>query len=52
MRTVGVKLAPNGSLLIQAPKTKLSKAGEITDTTTLQAIRALMDSLVNMLLGN
>ena len=52
MLTVGVKLAPNGSLLIQAPKTKLNKAGEITDATTLQAIRALMDSLVNMLLGN
>jgi chromate reductase, NAD(P)H dehydrogenase (quinone) len=52
MCTLGVKLAANGSLLIQAPKTKLNKAGEITDTTTLQAIRALMDSLVNMLLGN
>jgi chromate reductase len=52
MRTVGVKLATNGTLLIQAPKTKISLKGEITDQPTLLAIRALMDSFLQLLSEN
>lgn len=49
MRTVGVRLAPNGSLLIQAPKTKISPAGEITDTATSDAINALIDAFLPLM---
>ena len=52
MRTVGVKLTDNGSLLIQAPKTKISIDGKITDEPTLSAIRDLMDALIGMLSQN
>ena len=52
MRTLTVRLAHNGSLLISAPKTKISKEGEITDAATLQAIRELMDAFLNMLSEN
>ncbi|MEO8173135.1 MAG: NADPH-dependent FMN reductase [Sediminibacterium sp.] len=49
MRTLGVKLAENGSLLISAPKNKVSIDGEITDKATLLAIRELMDAFIFML---
>jgi len=52
MRTVGVKLAKNGSLLISSPKTKLSVDGVITDKATLGAIHELMDAFIKMMLEN
>ena len=52
MQTVGVKLAAKGTLLIQAPKTKLSLRGEITDPSTLLAIRGLIDSFLQLLSGD
>jgi chromate reductase len=52
MRTLGVRLAENGSLLITAPKIKVSVDGEITDEATLLAIRKLMDSFIDMLSEN
>lgn len=52
MRTLGVKLAENGSLLITAPKIKVSIEGEITDEATLLAIGQLMDSFIDMLHEN
>ncbi|MES2332789.1 MAG: NADPH-dependent FMN reductase [Bacteroidota bacterium] len=52
MRTLYVKLAENGSLLISVPKTKLSADGVITDEATLLAIRELMDSFIELISEN
>ena len=52
MQTVGVKLAVNVTLLIQAPKTKTSSTGEITHQPTLLAVRTLMDSFLQLLSEN
>ncbi len=49
MRTLCVKISENGSLLIQAPKTKLSKEGKITDSATEEAIRVLMNDFLQLL---
>lgn len=49
MKTVGVKLGEKGSLLIQAPKTKITEDGTITDETTLALIKALMDDFLKLL---
>ena len=50
MRTIGVKMAVNSSLLIQAPKTKISIDGNITDDATQKAIRELIDSFLELLI--
>ncbi len=52
MRTVGVRLGEHTSLLISAPKTKLSMDGQFTDEPTRQKICELMDSFQQMLLEN
>lgn len=52
MRTVGVRLGEHTSLLISAPKTKLSMDGQFTDEPTRQKICELMDSFEQMLLEN
>ena len=52
MRTLYVKIADNGTLLITAPKTKLSIDGTITDQATLLAIRKLVDSFIKLLFTN
>lgn len=44
MSTIGAKIG--ASLLIEAPKTKISKEGKITDKTTLQKLEALMDTFI------
>lgn len=49
MRTVGVKLPAHGSLLISAPKTKVSENGVITDENTLAALKQLMESFLGIL---
>ncbi len=46
MRTVGAVWGQYGALLIQAPKTKISPNGKITDPSTHEALRRLMDELV------
>lgn len=48
MRTVGVKLAANGSLLIQAPKTKVNEHGDIIDDATLAAVKKLIDDFLSL----
>lgn len=52
MKTVGVKLAPGASLLIGAPRTKISIEGKITDEATMQSIRKLMDAFIGSMSGN
>ncbi len=52
MRTVGVRVGKPDSLLIQAPKTKISKEGEITDPLTLSQIRAITEDLLQRISGN
>ena len=47
MSTIGAKIS--GSLLIQAPKTKLSPEGKITDQATLSGIQQLMDVFISTL---
>ncbi|MEO7530211.1 MAG: NADPH-dependent FMN reductase [Sediminibacterium sp.] len=49
MRTVGVKLPENGTLLISTPKTKISTDGVITDEPTLMAIVELMDAFIQII---
>jgi chromate reductase, NAD(P)H dehydrogenase (quinone) len=51
MQTVGVSLGNNGTLLIQAPKTKISREGIITDPATLAQIRALTEDLLERIAG-
>lgn len=46
MQTVGVSLGNEGSLLIQAPKTKITKEGVITDPATLSKIKELTEDLL------
>ncbi|MES2005728.1 MAG: NADPH-dependent FMN reductase [Bacteroidota bacterium] len=48
MRTVGVRLGQQGSLLISAPKTKINMNGEITDTATASALAVLMDEFLEL----
>jgi len=50
MSTIGAKIA--ASLLIQAPKTKVSLEGNITDEATLSGIRELMDVFMGTLSEN
>ena len=50
MFTIGAKIGP--TLLIQAPKTKVSIDGVITDEPTLINIRQLMDTFMEMLSHN
>ena len=52
MRTVGVKLTGHTSLLISAPKTKLSIEGQFTDENTKQQVIELMDAFSQILLEN
>ena len=52
MRTVGVKSGEHSSLLISAPKTKVSIEGKITDESTHQNIRQLMESFLGILSEN
>lgn len=52
MKTVGVKLAPQASLLIAAPRTKISIEGKITDEATMQSIRQLMDAFIGSMSEN
>ena len=52
MKTVGVKLGEHSSLLISAPKTKISIKGKITDESTHQNIRQLMESFLGILSEN
>ena len=49
MKTVGVQLGEKGSLLISAPKTKLTIDGQVTDTATAAAITELMDDFLGIL---
>lgn len=49
MRTVGVKLAGNGTLLIQAPKTKINDKGVITDLHTVTSLKNLVDDFLALL---
>lgn len=49
MKTVGVQLGAKGSLLISAPKTKISPDGQITDTATEKAICDLADDFITLL---
>ncbi len=46
MKTVGVKVAEAASLLISAPKTKISIEGRITEEATMKSIRLLMDAFM------
>lgn len=50
MSTIGAKICT--SLLIQAPKTKLSPEGKITDESTLSDIQQLMDVFISALSEN
>jgi len=50
MSTIGAKIGP--SLLIQAPKTKISIEGKITDETTILKIGDLMNSFISSLSEN
>lgn len=50
MSTIGAKIGP--SLLIQAPKTKISAEGKITDGATLHKIQELMDAFISSLSEN
>lgn len=50
MSTIGAKTGP--SLLIQAPKTKISIDGKITDEATILDIRRLMDMFILLLSEN
>ena len=52
MKTVGVKVAEAASLLISAPKTKISIEGKITDDATMKSIRQLMDSFIGTMSEN
>lgn len=52
MGTIGAKIATATSLLIQAPKIKVSREGTITDKNTLQDIQQLMDAFIGSLSGN
>lgn len=49
MKTVGVQVGEKGSLLISAPKTKLTIDGQVTDAVTAAAIRELMDDFLGIL---
>lgn len=49
MKTVGVQLGQKGSLLITAPKTKLTIDGQVTDPATATAITELMDDFLGIL---
>jgi len=49
MKTVGVQLGEKGSLLISAPKTKLTIDGHVTDTATAAAITELMDDFLGII---
>lgn len=46
MKTLELNIPDRASLLIQAPKTKLTHNGEIHDAKTLEALRELIDVLV------
>lgn len=50
MSTIGAKIS--ASLLISAPKTKISTEGKITDEATLSGIRQLMDTFISTLSEN
>ncbi|MDE3251270.1 MAG: NAD(P)H-dependent oxidoreductase [Bacteroidota bacterium] len=52
MQTVGVSLGNTGTLLIQAPKTKITREGIITDPITLSQIRALAEDLLKRISGS
>jgi NAD(P)H-dependent FMN reductase len=52
MRTVGARLNNKCSILISAPKTKVSVDGQVTDENTLSAIRELMQTFLQMLQEN
>jgi NAD(P)H-dependent FMN reductase len=52
MKTVGVKLADAASLLISAPKTKISIDGQITDEATLKSIQQLMEAFIGTMSAN
>ena len=52
MSTIGAKIATATSLLIQAPKIKVSREGIITDKNTLHDIQQLMDAFIDSLSGN
>lgn len=47
MSTIGAKIS--GSVLIQAPKTKVNREGRITDDLTLLNIQRLMDTFISTL---
>lgn len=49
IKTIGARTSPETSLLIGAPKTKISVEGVITDETTLHQIRSLMDAFISLL---
>ena len=49
IKTIGARTSPETSLLIGAPKTKISVEGVITDETTLHQIRSLMDAFIRLL---
>ncbi|MBI2282480.1 MAG: NAD(P)H-dependent oxidoreductase [Bacteroidetes bacterium] len=49
MKTLGAQLSAKSSLLISAPKTKISPDGQVTDTATEKAIRELADDLIALL---
>lgn len=50
MATIGASIGPE--LLIQAPKTKISAEGKITDEATILKIGDLMDAFLGQLGGN
>lgn len=49
MKTVGVQLGDKGSLLISAPKTKISPDGQVTDAATEKAICELAEDFIALL---
>lgn len=52
MKTVGVKVAEAASLLISAPKTRISIDGTITDEDTIKSIRLLMVAFMGTMSEN
>ena len=52
MKTVGVKVAEAASLLISAPKTRISIDGTITDEDTIKSIRLLMEAFMGTMSDN
>lgn len=47
--TIGAKIGPATSLLIQAPKTKITLEGKINDQKTLEAMEYLMKAFGNLI---